>query len=638
MDYPKNDEILIVLLFILWYKYLYNICIAYIIEVNKLNKEEILKKYRITENTLKNWKKLSYIDNIDDIDSNVIDNIIKNKVGNRRNKRNSSENIIPCSYVKDSKIIEAIKNILKIKEIYKISNNKILHEAIFHILNKNNLQIPNQVEGILGKRTTNKNVIDFFNKMSFDYEDDNDFLGCLYMSILPVGKKDINGIFYTPYNVVNQIITSMTFTRDSKVLDPGCGSGNFLMQAYKMMQKENIPQESIISNLYGYDIDKIAVLLAKVNIYILAKTVEFERINIYEIDFLNDDNDLSFDIIIGNPPWGKKYSNEEKKELKKKYNLLFSKMDSFAQFIIKSIDILNENGTLGFVLPSSILNIATHEEIRKLLLSYDIEYIKRIGREFEEIVTDVIIVKISKRYHRHNKCFYDDIFIDQEKFKKNPYSNFLLLDNTSKRIINKLKRYPSYKLDNDVKYALGVVTGNNKKYLSNVSNLNNEPIISGKEIDKYNIDYSKIKKYIVFDKDNLQQVAEEELYRSKNKIVYRFIGKRLCFSVEDSGMLTLNSANIIVLGDNYDLYYVSAILNSRITQLYFEDVYNTHKVLKNHIKSFYIPKFNDAITKNISNLSKNVRPQFNYCEEIEEIIYQELNLNENEIKYIKNRF
>ena len=515
---------------------------------------------------------------------------------------------------------------------------QILHETIIKLFNKNNLEIPTLIKKVLGCRTTNKNVLEFFENLSLDYDDDNDFLGCLYMSLLSIGKKDINGIFYTPYKVVNQIVETITFENDYRILDPSCGSGNFLIQAYKAMEKANIPQETIINNLYGYDIDKIAVLLAKSNIYILTQGVNFESINVYEKDFLNDDNIPNFDIIIGNPPWGKKYDNEEKKKLKNKYNLSFCKMDSFAQFIIRSIDILNPNGVLGFVLPSSILNIATHEEIRNILLCYDIEYIKRIGREFEEIVTDVVIIKIVKNYNNKNKCQYDDIIVEQEKFKNNPFSNFLILDNTAESIIDKLKKHPYNKLDNDVEYALGIVTGNNEKYLSNSKNSNNEPIISGKELNKYNIDYSKIKKYIKFDKDNLQQVAKEELYRSKNKIIYKFIGKKLCFSVENRGLLTLNSANLIKLGDAYDIFYVSAILNSRLTQLYFEDTYDTHKVLKNHIQSFYIPKFNNDITKKISEISKNVKPQTGYCEEIEDIIYKELSLTEEEIKYIRNRF
>lgn len=600
---------------------------------------EILKKYNISNATLRNWKKLNYIDNLEDIDPKSIDIILKQKVGLRRNKRNSSKKIIPTSYVNDKKIITIIENIIDIKNNYNVNNNEVLIESILTILSNNNLDVPSEVYDVLGNRTRNISFINNFKKIKIEYNENNDFLGCLYMSLLSTGKKDINGIFYTPFSIVNEIIQSIDFNDKNKIVDPGCGSGNFLIQAYKKMKKEKISSQKIISNLYGFDVDKIAVLLSKINIYILEKNINFNKINIYNKDFLTDNIKDKFDVIIGNPPWGKKYNSEEKLKLKLKYDLNFSKLDSFSQFIIKSFELLNKNGILSFVLPSSFLNIAVHEKTRKFLLNYKIEYINKIGRKFEEIVTDVVIIKVvKKRSSNKDICLYNDEKILQSDFKKNPFCNFLVCDSTSKSIINKIKNYNCFHLINDIDYALGIVTGNNKTYLSNSKSDENEPIISGKEIDRYNIDYSKVCKYIKFEKNSLQQVAKEEFYRNKNKIIYKFIGKKLCFAVEPKGVLTLNSANVICLSSKYNLYYISAILNSRITQLFFEDTYDTHKVLKNHIQSFFIPDFDVSIQSQIAQLAKNAKPSSSYCEKIETIIYNELGFTSKEIEYIKNRF
>jgi len=603
-----------------------------------MKRQEVLNKYNISDATLRNWKKLNYIQNIDDIKKEEIEKIIKNKTGIRRNKRNSSDNIIPVSYVEDKNIIKIINDILILKEKYNVSIHEILHETIITLLNKKKLEIPSEVNKILNERTTNIEFINEFNKIKIKYDDNNDFLGCLYMSLISVGNKDVNGIYYTPYKVVNKIVSSIDFENNKMIVDPGCGSGNFLIQVYKKMKSNGIKNTKIINNLYGFDIDNVAVLLAKINIYLLDKKIDFNKINIYQKDFLNDEVEIKFDIVIGNPPWGKKYTSKEKKSLKDKYGLLFSKMDSFAQFIIKSFDIMNKNGVLGYVLPSSILNIATHESIRRFLLDNKIDYIKKIGREFEEIVTDVIIIKVEKDYTENNYCIYDDISICQKEFKKNPYCNFLIVNSTSESILNKIKEFNSFHLIENVDYALGIVTGNNEKYISTIKNDDNEPIISGKEISRYNVDYDKINKYIKFDKEQFQQVAKEEYYRNKNKIIYKFIGKKLCFAAERKGTLTLNSANLICLSKQYDLYYITAILNSRITQLFFEDTYNTHKVLKNHIQSFYIPIFNDNIMKKISNICKKTKNGNSYCEKIEDIIYENLKLTNQEIEYLKSRF
>ena len=600
--------------------------------------KDILKKYNISEATLRNWKKLKYIDNLDDIEPLIIDNIIKNKVGNRRNKRNSLVSIIPVSYIEDKRIVHIITAILELKERYDVSVNEVLHEAIIKIIKNHHLNIPSDIDVVLGCRCVNKEFIREFDKIKIEYSEDNDFLGCLYMSLLSIGKKDTNGIFYTPFKVVNKIIESTNFKGKNKIIDPSCGSGNFLIQAFKKMKTEKIPTSYIIEHLYGFDIDAIATLLAKINLYLLDRNITFDDINVYNCDFLNDDVDYKFDVVIGNPPWGKKYTTEEKLVLKEKYDLSFAKMDSFAQFIIKAFDILNNRGMLCFVLPSSILNIAAHEDIRKFLLKNKIEYIKKIGREFEEIVTDVVIIKVIKSSGKNNICLYDNKKVRQEDFSTNPYRNFLISDNTSSEIIKKIKNYPSFHLIDNVNYALGIVTGNNKKYIFNEPKDGTEPIILGKDINKYMMDYSKITKFIKYEKEKFQQVACEDFYRAKNKIIYKFIGKKLCFAIESKSMLTINSANVICLGDEYDIYYVVAILNSRITQLYFEDLYDTYKVLKNHIQAFYIPDFDLRTKKMIANLIKSVKPQKDYFEDVESIIYNSLGLTKEEITYLKKRF
>lgn len=598
---------------------------------------DILKKYNISEATLHNWKKLKYISSLNDISEEEIKNIIKNKNGIRRNKRNSTNNIIPYSYVSDKRVIFSVEKILEIKNNYNISNNEVLLEVILKLLNELKLEVPSSDLSILGKRSSNEDFIRDISNILIAYDEDNDFLGCLYTSLLSVGKKDTDGIFYTPYRVVSKIVDSIDF-RGKRVLDPGCGSCNFLIQVYKKLKKQGVSSSEIINNIYGYDVDKIACLLGKINLYMLDKDIDFNSINIYTQDYLCTNIDEKFDIVIGNPPWGKKYTLTERKKIEKKYDEKFSKLDSFSQFIIRSFSLMNDKGILSFVLPSSLLNIKVHESIRQELLKYKIEYIKRIGREFEEIVTDVVIIKVIKTNGDNNICLYDDKKINQNIFLDNKYTSFLISDNLASSIIKKIKTCDYYHLDNKVIYALGIVTGNNKEYIKDTEVEGSEPIISGKELDKYNFDYKKICKYIVFDKEKLQQVANENHYRYKNKLLYRFIGKKLCFCVEKKGLLSLNSANVICLDEEYNPYYVSAILNSRITQLFFDENYDTHKVLRNHIESFYIPKMNDSDYNEIINICKKTKSISFYNEDIEKIIYKVLGLSMEEIFYLKGRY
>ena len=596
----------------------------------------VQNKYNISDATLRNWKKLKYIDSLTDINEQQILNVINNKKSSRRNKKISLENIIPSSYVNDSNIYYIIKKIINIKKMYNINDRELLHEMIIKLLAKKyNSAIELEISKTLNERTNNESFIKEIKKIKLEYDFENDFIGCLYMSLISIGSKDINGIFYTPYEITNEIINMTKINKDDKILDPGCGSGNFLIQAFKKMKELGYSDKNIMNRLYGYDIDEIAVLLAKINLYNISQNVKFSDINIYCKDFLEEPNYEKFSLIIGNPPWGKKYNIQEKNNLEKKYDKFFSNLDSFSQFIILSMEKLEKNGCLEFVLPSSILNIVTHKYIRNYLLQYKINNIKIIGRKFKEIVTDVIIIKVTKSNNKDNFVDYDGRKVAQNIFNESIDNNFLVSNQISQGIIKKIRNSNYYHLINDVKFGLGIVTGNNEKCLLDKKEQNAKKIISGKELTKYNIDYSNVKKYIDLYKNKPQQMAPIELYNTKNKILYKFIGKKLTFSVDVHGILNLNSANMICLGEEYDPFYVSAILNSRITQLFFDECYCTFKILKRHIQSFYIIKCNLENEKRIIELSKNTLPNRSYNEMIEEIIYGELKLNKKEIEYLR---
>ena len=79
------------------------------------------------------------------------------------------------------------------------------------------------------------------------------------MSLLSQGKKDSEGIFYTPFSVVQKMVEAIDVYENIKILDPGCGSGNFLIQLFKKMKNNNFTSEEIINSLYGYDIDNTSI-------------------------------------------------------------------------------------------------------------------------------------------------------------------------------------------------------------------------------------------------------------------------------------------------------------------------------------------------------------------------------------------
>lgn len=137
-----------------------------------MNKKEVLKNYNISEATLRNWKKLGYIKDNDKITIKEIEKIIRKKDNTRRNKKNSNEHIIPESYLGNNKAINYVKNILILKDKYKITNNEILIEAIIQKLK--NKKIPEEIKKILGNGSSNVNFIREFQKLKISYNKKDD--------------------------------------------------------------------------------------------------------------------------------------------------------------------------------------------------------------------------------------------------------------------------------------------------------------------------------------------------------------------------------------------------------------------------------------------------------------------------------
>lgn len=80
-----------------------------------------------------------------------------------------------------------------------------------------------------------------------------------------------------------------------------------------------------------------------------------------------------------------------------------------------------------------------------------------------------------------------------------------------------------FTLKNQADFALGIVTGANKKYISSEKSPENEMVLKGGNLHRYYFEDSD--SYIHFAPEQFQQVAPIEMYRAPEKLIYRFICK-----------------------------------------------------------------------------------------------------------------
>ena len=112
---------------------------------------------------------------------------------------------------------------------------------------------------------------------SYDVEDiDEDIFKEIYQEIVKRGDRHKLGEYYTPEWLaeltLNQAVSLSGLVDAQKnfsIVDPACGSGTFLTNAISMLKKNGYSLEEIIDNIYGIDLNPLAVSIAIAN-YLLA--------------------------------------------------------------------------------------------------------------------------------------------------------------------------------------------------------------------------------------------------------------------------------------------------------------------------------------------------------------------------------
>lgn len=570
----------------------------------------------VSNSTKRNWSRLG-------IDG-------KSRLLKCANKRFSLKNIIPLEYFKNIDNLSFLSLILNVAQENNIK--RVIYSLALNLLNINGL-IYLKKDG--SYECSNEYLSDILKDFSCEVElkllfaslpnDEFDFLGIVYQSLLKEGSKNINGSYYTPKKVLDRIVNCINST--DKFLDPCCGTGSFLLAA---CEKISNPE-----NLYGVDKDEIACFISKINLIIKFKGIAFQP-KIFNIDFLSGEifEQGTFDIIATNPPWGAK-----NKEFYAQSYPQISSGESFSYFIVKSRFLLAKNGKAFFVLPQSVLNVKIHQDIRKFILnSFHIDNIYMLGRAFSGVLSNVVILDLNvknsgndvKIYSR-NKCFE----VSQNVYNDNEYYNFSILSNRDNEILEKIYSRDYETLKNS-KFALGIVTGNNAKFILDSEQEGYEKIYTGKEVGSYFLNPAK--KYIKYEREKFQQVAREEIYRADEKLVYKFISSNPVFAYDDTASLFLNSANILIPRMKYhSVKTVLAYLNSTLFKYIYLKKFNELKILKSHLQRLPFPILAQKDIEILEGLvEKYFNLKFDYIlEEIDDFIYLSFGFDKEEISYIK---
>jgi type I restriction-modification system DNA methylase subunit len=247
-----------------------------------------------------------------------------------------------------------------------------------------------------------------------------DVVGFMYEELIPAEERHQLGQFYTPKPIAELIVRWCVRSPDDKVLDPGCGSGTFLVEAYKRLAElklkkpfrdiKHVPEDvhrQILGQLYAIDINEFPAHLTAMNLSMKNVRVPSPMLNIFVRDYFTirpgfkelapykartpeGEKEVEvvfkdFDAVVGNPPytrWGE-LSREVQNHIATSISSILERYDLMPQagrrgaeynmvvfWITHSIGFLKEGGRLGMIVSDSWLQTAYGVRFGRLLADH----------------------------------------------------------------------------------------------------------------------------------------------------------------------------------------------------------------------------------------------------------------------------
>ena len=307
-----------------------------------------------------------------------------------------------------------------------------------------------------------------------------------------------------------------------------------------------------------------------------------------------------FDIVIGNPPYIRRtsLSEKDKANYERLYNSAKKQYDIYLLFIERGLKSLQSNGHLCFINPIRFFNSDYGEGCRKVIMREScIKSILDVSQlsVFENAMTYPCVLLLEKNNNKHNLVKYyrpngiievlnlktsNAATFEQSTFNSEECLFIIPSDNGTSKIIGKID-----KIKSSISTYFNVARGlaNNKVDFD----FGTYPAIKSKNVDKYcikgNIEY--------VDTDYAQRFSPEMVIMPRT-VLY------LKSTIKKKGLILLDRIYYLIPKNNTTIenQYVVGIINSKITNFWFEYKYSSTKVSGNYfdlngnqIKSIPLP-------------------------------------------------
>lgn len=205
----------------------------------------------------------------------------------------------------------------------------------------------------------------------------------------------MKGFVATPRDTVDSMIDLLFQghppSADDSVLDPGCGTGEFIDGVIRWCRRQRVS----LPRITGIEADP------RHEATLRAKYDRISAIRIEIADFLAG-RDARFRFVVGNPPYVPitELSETEKARYRGRYSTARGRFDLYLLFFEEALRRLAPAGRLVFITPEKYLYVETAGPLRDMLARYHVETIRLVREDtFGERVTYPTITVVSRTAH-----------------------------------------------------------------------------------------------------------------------------------------------------------------------------------------------------------------------------------------------
>ena len=238
-------------------------------------------------------------------------------------------------------------------------------------------------------------------------------LGLLYTALLPSTWRAAHGVFHTPPALAGRLLDQAEAAgvdwSNARVLDPAAGAGAFLIPAARRMLRALGPCapavaiQNLSARLRGHELDPFAAWMAQV--FIEAEVLPLVRASgrrpasfITVGDSLDAGMAGPFDLVVGNPPFGRVRLSAERRE--RFARSLFGHANLYGLFMDLAVRLARPGGLVAFLTPSSFLAGEYFKNLRALLWTeappVSLDFVDARKGVFEDVLQETVLATYRK--------------------------------------------------------------------------------------------------------------------------------------------------------------------------------------------------------------------------------------------------